>query len=138
MAASRSANQTAAPVEPAIRVRDELGISARSLNLLRQAMLADVEDSEGTGRAAAVPGFRVCGKTGTAQVMNEKNEVIDYTTWFISFAPYENPRYAVVVMVESEGRGSGGLICAPIAHDVYEAILKQENAARAKTLARTN
>ena len=44
--------------------------------------------------------MRICGKTGTAQVMNEHNQEIDRTTWFASFAPYENPRYAVVVMVE--------------------------------------
>ena len=82
------------------------------------------ETVEGTGQPAQVPGLQICGKTGTAQVMNEHNQEIDRTTWFASFAPYENPRYAVVVMVES---GTfGGPTCAPIAHDVYEAILKSE------------
>jgi cell division protein FtsI/penicillin-binding protein 2 len=46
--------------------------------------------------------------------------------WFASFAPYENPKYAVVVMVQSEERGSGGTTCAPIAHDIYAAILAKE------------
>jgi len=103
-------------------VRDHLGVSARNLKILRDAMLA--ETVEGTGQAAQVPGLQICGKTGTAQVMNERNQEVDRTTWFASFAPYENPRYAVVVMVESGTYG--GPTCAPIAHDIYEAILKSE------------
>ncbi len=107
---------------PTGRVRDHLGVSARNLKILRDAMLA--ETVEGTGQPAQVPGLQICGKTGTAEVMNEHNVKIDRTTWFASFAPYENPRYAVVVMVES---GTfGGPTCAPIAHDIYEAILKSE------------
>ncbi len=65
-----------------------------------------------------MPGFRVCSKTGTAQ--NEHNGKIDKsiaTTWFLSFAPYENPRYAVVVMIE--GGASGGETCAPIGRDRF-------------------
>jgi penicillin-binding protein 2 len=109
---------------PSGLVRGNIGVSGRSLNILREAMLAETEDPEGTGHAAVVPGLRICGKTGTAQVMNERNQEIDRTTWFASFAPYEHPRYAVVVMVESGTYG--GPTCAPIAHDIYEAILKGE------------
>ncbi|HZT21375.1 MAG TPA: penicillin-binding protein 2 [Verrucomicrobiae bacterium] len=119
---------------PAGLVRDHLGVSARSLKILREAMLAETEDPEGTGHAAVVgPELRICGKTGTAQVMNERNQEIDRTTWFASFAPYENPRYAVVVMVESGTYG--GTTCAPIAHDIYEAILKEEHSTTARTVA---
>lgn len=106
------------------RVRDELRVSARSLRILHDAMLADVEDSEGTGRDAAVPGLRLCGKTGTAQITDTDNRVVGHTTWFISFAPYERPRYALVVMIE--GGGSGGGTCAPVAHEIYSAIKQLE------------
>ena len=110
---------------PAGLVRDHLGVSARSLNILHDAMLAETEDPEGTGRPAAVgPAMRICGKTGTAEIMDTNNRRIGRTTWFASFAPYEHPRYAVVVMVEN---GTfGGPTCAPIAHGIYEAILKSE------------
>ena len=121
---------------PAGRIRDQLGVSARSLRTLHNAMLAETEDPEGTGHAAVVGlGMRICGKTGTAQVTDEHNRVVDDTTWFASFAPYENPRYAVVVMVESGV--SGGRTCAPIARDIYEAILKKQTAAT-RTLAALN
>ena len=111
---------------PSGLVRGELGVHPRSLKILQDAMLAETEDPEGTGRAAVLPGLRVCGKTGTAQVKNEQGQLTGWNYWFASFAPYENPRYAVVVMVQSENRGSGGIVCAPIAHDIYEAILRSE------------
>ena len=117
---------------PSSRVRDDLGVKQGNLKILREAMLADVEDSDGTGRAAAVPGMRICGKTGTAQVKNEHSQILGHTTWFISFAPYEEPRYVVVVMVEVEARGSGGVTCAPIAKNVYMAIRDRERMGTAK------
>jgi penicillin-binding protein 2 len=110
---------------PSGQVRDELGVSSRALRLVREAMLADVEDPEGTGRAAGLPGLSICGKTGTAQVSNSKNQVIDQIAWFVSFAPYEQPRYVVVVMVESGV--SGGATCAPVARKIYRALLDRED-----------
>lgn len=102
---------------PAGRVRDNLGVSLRNLKIVQEAMYADVHDADGTGSQALVPGMNICGKTGTAQVSNAKNDVVDHTTWFTSFAPLENPKYAVVVMVE--GGSSGGSDCAPIAKNIY-------------------
>ena len=108
-------------------VRDTLGVSERALKIVHEAMLADVEDQEeGTGKHAFVPGMRICSKTGTAQVTDPQNRVIDHTTWFASYAPYEHPRYTVVVMVESGS--SGGGTCAPVARKIYEALLKMETA----------
>jgi penicillin-binding protein 2 len=118
---------------PAGVVLEELGVNPHNLNILREAMLAETEDPEGTGHAAVVgPEMRICGKTGTAQVMNERNQEVGRTTWFASFAPYEHPRYAVVVMVENGTYG--GPTCAPIAHDIYEEILRTEKP-KATTLA---
>jgi penicillin-binding protein 2 len=123
---------------PAGRVRDEIGVSQRSLKILRDAMLGETEDPEGTGKAALVSGLHICGKTGTAQVQDSANRLTGYNFWFASFAPYENPKYAVVVMVQSDGRGSGGLVCAPIAHDIYAEILKKESAPAPKIPASAN
>lgn len=112
------------------RIRNDLGVNPRNLEIIREAMLADVEDREGTGRAAAVPGMRICGKTGTAQVTNSRNQVVDHITWFVSFAPYENPRYVVVAMVESGL--SGGGTCGPIAQKIYRALQIEEGRSRLK------
>ena len=107
-------------------VRNELGVRPRNLEILREAMLADVE-AGGTGAKAAVPGLAICGKTGTAQVMDSHGKTIADTTWFASFAPFEKPHYAVVVMIEIEvNAGTGGNICAPIAGSIYKALLESE------------
>ena len=113
-------------IAPSGVVRDYLDVHPRSLRILKEAMLGETEN--GTGKAAVVPGLRICGKTGTAQVQDEKGELVGHNFWFASFAPYENPKYAVIVMVQKgEGGGSGGTICAPIAHDIYAEIVKKEN-----------
>ena len=109
---------------PTVRpiLREQVRVSTPSLDIVRQAMLADVEDRDGSGNAAFVRDYRVCGKTGTAQV--EKGGKFDhYTVWFASYAPFENPRYAVVVMVDGEMAGvSGGHTCAPVAGKIYQAL----------------
>jgi len=62
-------------------------------------------------------------------------KLIRHDVWFLSFAPFPNPRYAVVVMVE--GGSSGGGDCAPIAREIYEGLRESEalRAARAASLA---
>lgn len=108
----------AAPhVFPTGRVRDHLGVPARHLQVVRDAMVAETEDNEGTGKHARVEGLRICGKTGTAERI--VRGATRNTTWFISYAPYEAPaRYAVVVMVEDGA--SGGTTCAPVAREIYQ------------------
>jgi penicillin-binding protein 2 len=117
-------NPVATQTFEAKRLRDRLGVSTRTLSIVHDAMLADTEDPDGTGRGAVVPGFRIGGKTGTAQVGDARNRIVDQITWFASYGPWEKPKFAVVVMVES-GQ-SGGTTCTPIARKVYEAIKQIE------------
>lgn len=119
---------------PGGRVRDTLGVSQHTLRAIHEAMESDVEGTEGTGRKAAVPGFNIAGKTGTAEV--EKNGHKDrdaQITWFGSFGPVESPRYAVVIMVV--GGSSGGGACAPLASQVYLAIQQKEQKSLSKSAA---
>ncbi|HOK77998.1 MAG TPA: penicillin-binding transpeptidase domain-containing protein, partial [Verrucomicrobiota bacterium] len=113
------------------RVRSFLNIPEQHLALIREVMIADTEEPEGTAYLAfheadrvtpRLKGFRVGGKTGTAQI-KEGNRVVDHITWFVSFGPGDSPRYVVVVMVESGA--SGGLTCAPVACKIYQAIQKR-------------
>lgn len=98
------------------QVRSELRIRPAHFQRLRLAMRDDVLDSEGTGKSSRVADFAVCGKTGTAEIKGNGRR--DQVTWFASFAPYEAPRYVVVVMVESGA--SGGGTCGPVARQIYE------------------
>jgi penicillin-binding protein 2 len=118
-------------IDPATRgvvrpvVRDQLPVSPRTLRVIHEAMLADTEDAEGTGTAARVGGFRICAKTGTAQLIKlGHKKADDHIVWFASFGPYEQPRYAVVVMIESGS--SGGGTCAPVAQKIYTRLRDRE------------
>jgi penicillin-binding protein 2 len=129
---------TEPPIEyPAARVRDNLGVQPRTLSILREAMLADVEDKDGGGREAGIEGMRIAGKTGTAQKEDAHGVLEEYITWFVSFAPYDSPHYAVVVMVEKGG--SGGKTCAPVARKIYLALQQLEGgAAKGQSLVKAN
>ncbi|WP_324275166.1 penicillin-binding protein 2 [Blastococcus brunescens] len=91
-------------------------ISAEVANQLTEMMVSVVAD--GSGRAARIPGIEVAGKTGTAQV---SEDVADHT-WFMGFAPADDPQIAVAVFV-ANGGGTGGERSAPIARQVIEAYL---------------
>ncbi len=77
----------------------------------------------GTGRRAQVPGVEVAGKTGSAQVVASARLARDPRSrkllphgWFVCFAPVENPRIALAVLVEHGG--SGGEAAAPVAREI--------------------
>ena len=74
----------------------------------------------GTGTAAQIPGIRVAGKTGTAEI--GRGNI--HTTWFAAFAPADAPKIAIAVVVENQLNGFGGTIAAPIARQVMEALLR--------------
>jgi penicillin-binding protein A len=84
---------------------------------LTQMMISVVQG--GTGTAAQIPGIQVAGKTGTAET--GINNV--YTAWFVCFAPADNPKVAVAVVVEKQLNGFGGSVSAPIAKQIIQALL---------------
>lgn len=90
---------------------------------LREIMVQSVSD--GVASNARIDGVEVAGKTGTAE--NGPGE--PYTLWFTGFAPANNPRVAVAVVVEDGGgRGqtaTGNSLAAPIARAVIQAVLSQ-------------
>lgn len=88
--------------------------TAAILNTFMQAVVTG-----GTGTAAAIPGIKVAGKTGTA----ETSESHVYTAWFIFFAPADNPQVAGAVVLEHQLNGFGGSVAAPIAKQLMQAIL---------------
>jgi len=112
-----------APIEPQVRADlHASGISDEEIELIRRGMWKVVNEPGGTGKKAQVQGVEVAGKTGTAQFW--RGNVKDNHTWFICFAPYQDPKYAICVMVQ--GAKSGGGVSAPIAQKILEESLALE------------
>ncbi len=85
-----------------------------------RAMLANVV-SEGTGTLAAIPGYRVAGKTGTAEKPDGYGgySTSKYVSSFVGFVPASNPRLVVLVAVdEPHGAIFGGVVAAPAFRDI--------------------
>lgn len=96
-------------------------VSADTAAALTRMMEAVVES--GTGKAARIDGVAVAGKSGTA----ERGKGLAPHAWFTSFAPANDPKVAVAVVVEDGGtagnEAAGGRVAAPIARAVMEAVL---------------
>jgi len=109
------------------RVRANLitdgGLTEEQISKVRRGMWKVVNEAGGTAGKARIKGMEVAGKTGTAQFWRSGKK--DNHTWFISFAPYDKPRYAVVVLVQ--GAKSGGGVAAPIAAKILDDVFKMEN-----------
>ena len=105
----------------------QLPISSDTIDLVRQGMRAAVAPG-GTAIAARLPGITVAGKTGTAEFFidrnndrrpdRDKNGNLPTHAWFIGFAPYEDPKIAVVVFVF--GGGDGSAVAVPIAGEILD------------------
>lgn len=119
--------------DPEFHFSDEesVEIMPGNLNRIKKALVASVNDSNGTGRMARSKITDIGGKTGTAQVVSSDYGSEDLPAkfrdhaWFIAFAPEERPEIAVVVFVEHGGSGSSA--AAPIAKNVIEAYFKNRD-----------
>jgi penicillin-binding protein 2 len=101
-----------------------------TLQNLRTALADVVNSGEGTGGAAKSQIVRIAGKTGTAQVVEMKGNIVKSENlaylirdhaWFVAYAPAEKPEIAVVVLVEHGGHGATA--AAPLAKKVIEKYL---------------
>jgi penicillin-binding protein 2 len=106
----------------------KITIDPKALEEVRQALAGVVAEPGGTGHAARTPLATVAGKTGTAQVIAQKvagrklsANTADHA-WFVAYAPVDNPKIAVAVVVEHGGHG--GSAAAPIAKKVIEEYMK--------------
>jgi penicillin-binding protein 2 len=88
-----------------------------------------VVNSGGTGWAAAIKGLEICGKTGTGQIISKDNsnykklveqERFKPHSWFVSFAPRNDPKISMVIFIENGG--DAGTIAAPLARKIYRKI----------------
>jgi penicillin-binding protein 2 len=124
-----------------IKGNQTLDINPEHLALVRQGMFEVVNSSRGTARGSKirVKGMEMAGKTGTSQVRRitkeerargvSKNADLPWDrrdhALFVAYAPYDNPKYALSVVVEHGGGGSK--VAAPIARDIMLAALERED-----------
>ncbi len=91
----------------------QIPINQRWFDLVIGGMFDVVNTPGGTATAIKIPGLDICGKTGTAQNPHGQDH-----SWFICFAPKDNPKVAMCVMVENAGFGA--TIAAPIAAELLK------------------
>ncbi|MCL4503525.1 MAG: penicillin-binding protein 2 [Deltaproteobacteria bacterium] len=114
-----------------------LGAGPATIEAVQKGLEGVVEEDQGTGHAAFLPNIRIAGKTGTAQVVTverleaekkDAKEVLaghryENHAWFVGYAPADNPRVAVAVIVEHGGHG--GSAAGPLARQVIAAALTE-------------
>ena len=91
--------------------------------------LESVVEEGGTGGKAAVPGYRVAGKTGTAKVATAGGYGKDYVGTFVGFAPVSNPRFVMAVIINEPKGGAyyGGSVAGPTFAEVMSSALQLYN-----------
>lgn len=109
-------------VSPQVRRRVVSLETAHTVTKILEGVVTD-----GTGGKAAIPGFRVAGKTGTAQKIDPRTgsySVSRFVTSFAGYVPADNPRLAMIVVIdEPQGDAWGGTVAAPVFSRVGEQVL---------------
>lgn len=120
------------PVSILKQDKDPAGVRVMPEEIVKQmvqAMEGVVEDQGGTGKRAAIPGYRIAGKTGTAKVAAAGGYGKYYVATFAGFVPVTNPRFAMVVMINEPHEGSyfGAMTAAPVFQEVMSSALQLYN-----------
>lgn len=107
-------------------IKGRLHMEEEVIKAIQEGLKGVVNEAGGTGRASRLDEMLVAGKTGTAQVISQtdnidKDEHKDHA-WFTAYAPADDPEIAVTVLVENGGKG--GSVAAPRVRQILEAYLK--------------
>ena len=120
-----SGNYTPSATRESVRV-----ISSDTASKMR-LMMESVVSANGTAPSAAIPGYRVAGKTGTAQRIDDTCGCYrGYTASFIGFAPADNPAYVISVTIQDpKGLHWGGYLGGPVFKKVMSFVLQSKGIA---------
>lgn len=116
-------------------LKEKLTLSPETVLLLKDALQGVVNEPGGTAHSAKLADIKVAGKTGTSQVVKMradrrvKGQDLPYRfrdhAWFVSFAPADEPKIALVVFIENSGF-SGGHAAAPVAGKILKSFFDLE------------
>jgi cell division protein FtsI (penicillin-binding protein 3) len=111
-----------ARAEPQVRRRPITPLTARLVTEILEGVV-----SKGTGTRAAVPGYRVAGKTGTAQKIDPRTGGYSSTLFvgsFVGYVPAEDPQLTIAVVIdEPQAEAWGGVVAAPVFKKIAEQVL---------------
>ncbi len=102
------------------------GVKESDLVLIRKGMWMAVNEAGGTAGKVRLDDYEICAKSGTAQTVDNGKK--SNNSWIMSFGPFDDPRYAVVIM--SQAAGSGGGVCGPLTKIVYTGLFAKEKGMR--------
>lgn len=112
--------------------RREIGqmVEPETAGLVMEAMEAVFTSAHGTGKGLRIPGYRLAGKTGTAQKINKDTGTVvggGYVSNFVGFVPAEAPRATILVMIDDpkSGRYYGGTVAGPVFQDIAKAVIRR-------------
>ena len=134
----KNLNKTSAEILDFIKIKkhEPLFTNPRNIELVLEGMYASTNEVRGTSYSSRIkdPKYKFAGKTGTSQVkrITKRDRALDLKTLeipynerdhalFIAFGPYENPRYAISIVVEHGGSGSS--TAAPLAKELFKLII---------------
>jgi len=101
-------------------------------DMFRSVVQADTGNQQGTGSGAAIEGYRISGKTGTAQQIDQNCKCYsnsDYWITFAGIAPSDDPQYVIGIMLDAPTRssdGSGGQSAAPLFRTIASWLLQRD------------
>lgn len=113
-------------------------ISRETADSVMRAMEAVFTSTHGTGKSLRIPGYRLAGKTGTAQKINPTTGSVvggGYVSNFIGFVPAEKPKAAILVMIDhpKSGRYYGATVAGPVFQDIARAVIRRYGIEKSRT-----
>jgi penicillin-binding protein 2 len=100
----------------------QAGIKASDIELIRKGMSMSTNEAGGTSGKVKLPDIIAASKSGTAQTIDNGKK--SNNSWVMSFAPYQNPKYAICILVQNGG--SGGGVCGPLVNLVYRGLFARD------------
>lgn len=100
-------------------------VKPQTADTVLKTMESVIQSDYGTGASLKIPGYRLAGKTGTAQKL-KGSKTVGYVSNFVGFVPATNPRACVLVMIDNPKKGYyGAVVAGPVFTDIAKAVLRR-------------